>query len=165
MRGIQDDGTPDGIVMDGFAGSPSPPHTARFKRKIEERQAMRSLTAHFNGKVTVLGGIAALAVSPVLLADDGGDDLFSAFTIPGLPYADTGDTSTKTNFDDVACPFTDSTSPDSWYRFEPAENVIVRVELCGSGYDTKTYVYNGSLEVVACNDDGGCGAEEPTRPA
>ena len=30
---------------------------------------------------------------------------------------------------------------------------MIDVDLCGSGYDTKTYIYDSDLNLVACNDD------------
>ncbi|MCA9783233.1 MAG: hypothetical protein KC518_06590 [Candidatus Cloacimonetes bacterium] len=46
---------------------------------------------------------------------------------------------------------------DIWYEYVPAVNADVTVSLCGSGYDTKMAVYEGSCPAVesaiACNDD------------
>jgi hypothetical protein len=40
------------------------------------------------------------------------------------------------------------------YKFVPGAGITgVAVDLCASGYDTKVYVYNSSMVVIACNDD------------
>jgi hypothetical protein len=83
----------------------------------------------------------------------GGDTIFDATVIPGLPYNDTGTTLGYFDDYDEICPYTGSTSPDVVYTFTPTENVSVLIDLCGSAYDTKLYVYDGGLGLVACNDD------------
>jgi len=83
----------------------------------------------------------------------GGDTIFDATVIPGLPYNDTGTTAGYFNDYDEACPYTGSTSPDVVYTYVSSDNVNVLIDLCGSSYDTKLYVYDASLVQVACNDD------------
>jgi hypothetical protein len=39
------------------------------------------------------------------------------------------------------------------YRYVPEYDLELTIDLFGSGYDTKVFVYNGQLDVVACNDD------------
>jgi hypothetical protein len=84
---------------------------------------------------------------------DGGDDSSSAVAISGLPFSDTGSTGGSSDAWDEACPYTGSTSPDKWYSFTPAADMSVFVDLCGSLYDTKTYILDAGMAVVACNDD------------
>ncbi|MFO7652790.1 MAG: hypothetical protein R6X25_03105 [Candidatus Krumholzibacteriia bacterium] len=83
----------------------------------------------------------------------GGDDIDTAVPIPSLPFTDSG--STCAGFDDYdeVCPYPDSASPDLVYSFTPAADVRVDIDLCGSIYDTKVYVYDAGMSVVACNDD------------
>jgi hypothetical protein len=83
----------------------------------------------------------------------GGDTVFDATNIPGLPYSDTGNTCGYTNDYDETCPYTGSTSPDVVYSFTPGSDGLIGVDLCGSQYDTKTYIYDSGLNLVACNDD------------
>ena len=86
--------------------------------------------------------------------------------IPALPYNDTGDTSAALDdYDESAvggCSSA-STSPDLVYSYTPTVDEIVNIDLCnGSSYDTKIYIYDEDLNLVACNDDyydaaSGCG--------
>jgi hypothetical protein len=83
----------------------------------------------------------------------GGDTIFDATPIPGLPYLDTGTTIGYMNDYDEACPYTGSTSPDVVYSFVAEFTGGINVDLCNSQYDTKTYVYDSGLGLIACNDD------------
>lgn len=83
----------------------------------------------------------------------GGDTIFDATVIGGLPYYDTGTTIGYAHDYDEACPYTGSTAPDVVYTFTPAADVSVLIDLCGSDYDTKLFVYDAGLALVACNDD------------
>ncbi len=82
----------------------------------------------------------------------GGDTIATAFpaTIPGT-Y--TGTTVGYTNNYDEVCPYSGSTAPDVVYRLQPAVDGMVDIDLCYSSYDTKVYVYDQNLNLVACNDD------------
>jgi hypothetical protein len=73
--------------------------------------------------------------------------------VPGVPYNDSGTTAGYVDDYDEVCPYTGSTSPDVVYTYTPAEDVAVDIDLCGSAYDTKLYVYDAGLGLVACNDD------------
>jgi len=82
----------------------------------------------------------------------GGDtiDAAVAITVPGnftgttVGFAD--------NYDEV-CPYTDSTSPDVVYTFVPGVDASLDLDMLGSAYDTKLYMYDGDLNLIACNDD------------
>ncbi len=82
----------------------------------------------------------------------GGNTIFDAvpITIPGT-YV--GTTVGYTNNYDAVCPFTGSLSPDVVYVVTPGSNTIVDLDLCNSSYDTKIYVWNQDLVLIACNDD------------
>lgn len=82
----------------------------------------------------------------------GGETIETAVPIPSIPFMDTGNTSDNTNNYEVSCPYV-STSPDVVYSYVPSGNHLLTVDLCGSGYDTKTYIYDEYGTVVACNDD------------
>jgi len=91
---------------------------------------------------------------PPAVPKQGGDTIFNATVIPGLPYTDSGITCGYINDYDETCPYTGSTSADVVYSFTPACNMMVPVDLCFSSYDTKVYVYENSQgNLIACNDD------------
>jgi hypothetical protein len=83
----------------------------------------------------------------------GGDTIADAVVIPSLPFSDTGTTAGFVNDYDEVCPFTGSTAPDVVYRYTPAVTEAVAIDLCGSDYDTKLDVYDGDMNLFACNDD------------
>jgi len=83
----------------------------------------------------------------------GGDTIADATVVVSLPYNDTGTTDGYTDDYDHACPYEGSTSPDVVYAFTPTVDLVAVIDLCGSSYDTKIWVYDSALEVIACNDD------------
>ena len=83
----------------------------------------------------------------------GGDTVVDATIIPAVPYSISGATCGYNDDYDEVCPYTGSTSPDVVYVFHATGHHIVDLDLCGSSYDTKLYVYDEGLELVACNDD------------
>lgn len=83
----------------------------------------------------------------------GGDTFAEAFVIESLPFTDTGTTVGYVNDYDEPCPYQGSTSPDVVYRFTPDQDMVIDVDLCGSVYDTKTYIYDETFFRIACNDD------------
>jgi len=88
----------------------------------------------------------------------GGEDIGTATVIGALPYADTGATCGFINNYDEVCPYSGSSSPDVVYAYTPAAAQAITVDLCDSSYDTKVYIYAGAVgNLVACNDDAGCG--------
>jgi hypothetical protein len=91
--------------------------------------------------------------NPVDPARQGGDNIFDATVIGGLPYSDTGTTAGYLDDYDEICPYSGSTSPDVVYTYTAGATEAVNIDLCGSSYDTKLYVYDGGLALVACNDD------------
>ncbi len=84
---------------------------------------------------------------------EGGEDMETAIFINALPFSDTGNTSDNINDYDAVCPYSGSLSPDVVYSFAPTTDMAISVDLCGSLYDTKTYVMDGNLNIIACNDD------------
>jgi hypothetical protein len=84
------------------------------------------------------------------LSREGGDEPSSAVAITALPYNDSGDTSDNTAFMGGA--------PDVFYTFTPATETIVNIELCGSSFDTKLYLFDGAGSQVGYNDDA-CGLQ------
>jgi hypothetical protein len=82
----------------------------------------------------------------------GGDTILDAFEVT-LPFLDDGTTAGYTDDYDEACPYDGSTSPDVVYTFTPEVAMGVTVDLFGSAYDTKVYIYDEDAALVACNDD------------
>ena len=82
----------------------------------------------------------------------GGDTVSDAFPIGAIPFTVTGTTAGYVNNYDWECPY-DSMSPDVVYSFTPGSDITIEVDLCGSSYDTKTFIYDEDLNVIACNDD------------
>jgi len=83
----------------------------------------------------------------------GGDTFVEAFRITALPFADAGTTVGYADDYDAVCPYQDSTAPDVVYNLVLPVATSVDIDLCGSAYDTKVYVYGAGMELVACNDD------------
>jgi hypothetical protein len=83
----------------------------------------------------------------------GGDDVAAAVPIDAIPYTDTGNTCDFGDDYDEVCPYSISTSPDVVYSYTPNNWILLDIDLCGSAYDTKLYVYDEDLSLVACNDD------------
>ena len=83
----------------------------------------------------------------------GGDTIATAVPIT-VPYSNTGTTAGYADDYDEVCPYTDSTSPDVVYELTIAADGVFEIDLYGSAYDTKLYVYesDGST-LVDCNDD------------
>ncbi|MEZ4387806.1 MAG: PPC domain-containing protein [Candidatus Krumholzibacteriia bacterium] len=83
----------------------------------------------------------------------GGDTVVDA-TVVTLPLVgETGTTAGYVDDYDEACPYTQSTSADVVYTFTPSADTLVDIDMLGSTYDTKIYVYDQNLSLVACNDD------------
>jgi hypothetical protein len=84
-----------------------------------------------------------------------GDTVWDPFIIGALPFTASGNTCSFINDYDYACPYSGSTSADVVYEYvaSPGGTGAIGVDLCASTYDTKVYVYNSSMAVIACNDD------------
>lgn len=82
----------------------------------------------------------------------GGDTVADATPIPSLPFTDTGATCGAADNYAADC-VTAEGAPDVVYSFVPPAALTITIDLCGSGFDTGLYLYDASLNVVACNDD------------
>ena len=90
---------------------------------------------------------------PALLRQ-GGDTILDAVPIDIEWWSEiSGTTAGYTNDYDEICPYSGSTAPDVVYTFTPAASISITVDLYGSSYDTKVYIYDQNLMLVACNDD------------
>lgn len=108
------------------------------------------------GKVRVVPGktpSSTIYVPPSDAPRQGGDGIGQATVISSIPYSATGTTDGYTDRYDETCPYSGSTSPDVVYSYTPTMDVYIAVDLCGSSYDTKTYVYDADQNAIACNDD------------
>ncbi len=83
----------------------------------------------------------------------GGDTILDAVPL-AIPTNDlAGTTVGYTDDYDEVCPYNDSVAPDVVYTFTPDSDMLVIIDMLGSTYDTKIYVYDENLSLVACNDD------------
>ena len=82
----------------------------------------------------------------------GGDTILDA-TMVTLPANESGTTAGYNDDYDEECPYGGSLSPDVVYTFTATGDMTVDIDLFGSTYDTKVYVYDENLALVACNDD------------
>ncbi len=83
----------------------------------------------------------------------GGDTMADAIPLP-IPTLDLAGTTTGYTDDyDPACPFDFSHAPDVVYSITPETDRILDIDLCGSSYDTKLFIYDEAQQLVACNDD------------
>ncbi len=82
----------------------------------------------------------------------GGEDIGTAVAIAGLPFTGVGTTAGFADDYDVACSWT-ATAPEVVYSFSPAVDTTIDADLCSSAYDTKLYIADSALNVLACNDD------------
>jgi hypothetical protein len=79
--------------------------------------------------------------------------------VMNLPFS----TSRATHDNDSTCMY----SPNLWYLYTATSNATVTVDLCGSSFDTKLAVYDGSScspkpALLFCNDDS-CGLQSGGR--
>jgi len=107
-----------------------------------------------DGKTTIHGShyrvpdIAATGLTVLVIGETIGD----AMPIATLPFSDAGETCDNLDDYDAACDYV-STSPDIVYSFTPTTNMHLDIDLCGSGFDTKVYVLDANLNLLACNED------------
>ena len=83
----------------------------------------------------------------------GGDTILDATTVVLPVVSETGTTAGYNHDYDEVCPYTGSMSPDVVYTFIAPGDMHINIDLFGSTYDTKVYVYDENLALVACNDD------------
>jgi hypothetical protein len=83
----------------------------------------------------------------------GGDTIADAIAFSPLVDVRTGTTAGYTDDYDEVCPWPGSVAPDVVYSLENPFTIWLDIDLLGSSYDTKIYVYDEDLNLVACNDD------------
>jgi hypothetical protein len=114
---------------------------------------MAALQSRSACSLSALGAMIVLASNAL---GEGGESVNDAVAINSLPFTDTGDTCDNIDDYDEACPYTGSDAPDVVYAFTPGSDMLVSINLCASGYDTKVFVYENEVtagEPFACNDD------------
>jgi hypothetical protein len=81
----------------------------------------------------------------------GGDTIAEAIpiTIPGTFLGTT--TGYSANYDEM-CPY-GGWAPDVVYSVTPAADIGIDFDLCYSSYDTKIFIYDEVMNLIACNDD------------
>lgn len=87
----------------------------------------------------------------------GGENVATAFILSGsLPIVSSGTTAGYLDDYNEECEFPGSGAPDVVYSYNPASGITVDVDLCGSSYDTRLYIYENSVtpgNPFACSDD------------
>ncbi len=118
----------------------------------------------------VVGILRALTLGTAMIASaevvaQGGDNCASPLEISDLPFVDVGDTNFFANDYALTCVFgeaADSDARDVVYRYTPLRDELVTISLCGSGFDTELYIFEGSCpgesDPIACSDDDCFGA-------
>jgi hypothetical protein len=104
--------------------------------------------------------LSLLLVAPNHVAASGGETIATAPVITSVPYDDAGTTCGHLDDYDVACPAT-SSAPDVVWAYQPTTDAVVTVDFCGSWYDGKAYVYDGSVDNVVACDDNSCFEGQP----
>jgi len=87
----------------------------------------------------------------------GGENVVTAFILNGsLPIVSSGTTAGYLDDYNEECEFPGSGAPDVVYSYTPSSGITVDVDLCGSSYDTRLYIYENSVtpgNPFACSDD------------
>jgi len=86
----------------------------------------------------------------------GGDTISDATVITSLPFNDNGTTTGYTDNYDEACPYMGFGAPDVVYKISCVSDMWIDIDLYGSAYDTKLYIYEDAVTPAspyACNDD------------
>lgn len=87
------------------------------------------------------------------LIRQGGDTIDDAVPIT-VPYSGTGTTEGYTDDYNVCCPYISGPAPDVVYSITPDRDMLLTLDMFGSSYDTRLWVWNADTTViVACNDD------------
>lgn len=87
---------------------------------------------------------------------EGGETIETAVPIAALPFYDTGATCDNIHDYNEDCPYGASLSPDLVYSFTADADIFLNIDLWGSLYDTKVFVYENVYTPglpYACNDD------------
>jgi len=96
---------------------------------------------------------AAPAPDPAVIRQ-GGDTIADAVPL-SIPTVDLAGTTTGYADDyDVDCPYSGGDAPDVVYSIVPEVDMLLTIDLFGSEYDTRVWVWDETLDwPIACNDD------------
>ena len=144
---------------DAGASADSPPFTVRRVSGAKSQQVVSSVPTTIAGSVRVKSSQASPPQSAGVRVV--GDNVADPFVVNTLPFNDDGATTAMTDDYHQPCPFPLGGAPDVVYRYIPASNQVISIDLCESLYDTKVYVYENAVSPgapFACNDDY-CGPE------
>ena len=97
--------------------------------------------------------LIALAATALAGPRQGGDTVADATVIASIPFTDTGTTVGYNDDYDVPCPTSGELAADVVYAYTPDQVELVSIDLCGSAYDTRVWVTDPDLAIIACNDD------------
>ncbi|MCB9855807.1 MAG: trypsin-like peptidase domain-containing protein [Phycisphaerales bacterium] len=144
---------------DDAVGSPAACSLSGLNRKSVVTWSVSSGTTYY---VRVSGYNGATGDFDLTLSCSGSnpcpnDTIASPTVIASLPYTGTGTTASCTDNYNEVCPFDLTGAPDVVYAYTPPGNQTIDINMCASSYDTKVYIYAGSVtpgSPVACNDDG-----------
>ncbi|WBB81620.1 PKD domain-containing protein [Micromonospora sp. WMMD882] len=117
--------------------------------------------------VALMVAVASVGVgSTTAAAQPSNDDFTGATVIDGLPFGSTTDTGQATW--DPDDPGDCSSNGSVWFAFTPSTDLTVQADTFGSSYDTVLSAWTGaqgSLGLVACNDDHSGGQSMVSFPA
>ena len=108
------------------------------------------------------GGAPIFSGEPSSLRQ-GGDTMEDATVVTELGQL-TGTTVGYTDSYDEVCPYSGATSPDVVYSFTPETDVAVNMTTCYSTFDTKLYVYENEVGVLASTTTGDPACSDDTYP-
>ncbi len=118
-------------------------------------------------KITKTGIVATPSAAPVAvpMVWTEGD----AIPVDALPFLDSGSTCGQSNQFDLDCDAAGPGSPDVLYSFLAPDSGYLRIDLCGSSFDTKLIAFVNEPGDLACNDDAYldeiCGVRTSLIPA
>lgn len=122
-------------------------------KRLRRESVMSNPWKRISSVTLVFGLVIVAQAVPVWAAVPSNDTERGAVSIHAVPFTQTTDTTEATPGGPELC----SNSASVFYRFTPAEDVRVQVDLLGSDYDTTLGVYSrdaqGRVEPLACNDD------------
>lgn len=116
-----------------------------------------ALPVGLDAKPAAKAFVAARQATPAELlaaARQGGDTFASALPINSVPFTETGTTiGYVDDYDNDCGTGVFGTAPDVVYAFTAPSTGSYTISLCGSEFDSKLYIDEAGLAMVACNDD------------
>lgn len=144
---------------DDANGSPAACDLSGLNRKSIISWAVTSGTTYYIRVAGYGGAVGDFELSVACSGSAGcsNDTAANPTIIGSLPYTDVGSTAACSDNYNEVCPFTLTGSPDVVYSYTAPGDQTIDIDLCNSSYDTKVYVYAGSItpgSPIGCNDDG-----------